>query len=65
MVEVSDQLELHPSWPDLTDRQREAVNEVWDDLVIPALAQVDVMRRERDAARIEAQDARMEARDAA
>lgn len=55
---MPEQLELHPSWPELTDRQREAVNEVWNDLVIPALGEVAVMRGERDDARIDAQDAR-------
>jgi hypothetical protein len=54
---MAEQLELHPSWPDLTDRQREAINEVWDAHVVPALEEVEVMRRELDAALIAAQDA--------
>lgn len=52
----------HAAWPLLTDDQRSAVNEVWDEMVIPALEQVDAMRAERDAALLEAQDARSEAR---
>lgn len=48
----------HVAWPRLTDDQRRGVNEVWDDTVVPALEQVDVLRRECDDARLEAQDAR-------
>jgi len=48
----------HPAWTRLTDDQRRAVNEVWDDLVVPALESVEVMRRERDDALLEAQNAR-------
>lgn len=56
------QLALHPAWPRLTDDQRQAVNEVWDDVVIPALGGAQSAVCERDRARLEAQDARAEAR---
>lgn len=56
------QMELHSSWEELTDRQRAAINEVWDEHVIPALEEVDTMRHEHDAALLEAQDARSQAR---
>jgi hypothetical protein len=56
------QLELHPSWPALTDRQREAVNEVWGDMVVPALAEVTRAEERCLRARVEAQDARWQAR---
>lgn len=56
------QLELHPSWLALTDRQRQAVNEVWDDTVVPALREVAVANRQRDMALIEAQEAAAGAR---
>lgn len=48
----------HPDWANLTVGQRKAVNRVWDDLVVPALEQVDRMREERDRALLEAQDGR-------
>jgi hypothetical protein len=53
-----EQLELHPAWPELTDRQREAINEIWDDTVVPALEKV----REAEDARIEAVIAAQDAR---
>jgi hypothetical protein len=56
------QLELHPAWPELTDRQRAAVNEVWEDTVVPALEEVAKAEERRVAAVIEAQDARWQAR---
>lgn len=55
---MAEQLELHPAWPRLTDDQRRAVNEVWDDMVVPALEEIDVMRRKVDEVRLEAQDDR-------
>lgn len=48
----------HPAWARLTADQRKAVNAVWDEMVVPALEQVDTMRCERDDALLEAQTAR-------
>jgi hypothetical protein len=28
----------HPAWPRLTDDQRKSINELWDEMVVPALA---------------------------
>jgi hypothetical protein len=55
---MSGPLSQHPAWPRLTADQRKAVNEVWNDMVVPALEEVAVARRERDEALLEAQDAR-------
>lgn len=52
------QLELHPAWLALTERQREAINEVWEDTVVPALEEVAKAEERRITAAIEAQDAR-------
>lgn len=52
----------HGAWPRLTDDQREAVNEVWDEMVVPALEEVDRANDRVIEARIEAQDARGVAR---
>jgi uncharacterized protein (DUF58 family) len=57
-----EQLELHPSWPDLTVRQREAINELWDEMCVPALEEVDQMRRRMEDMQLEVQDARSLAR---
>lgn len=54
--------ELHPAWPRLTDDQRKAVNEVWDDTVIPALEEADRMRRRMEDMQLEVQDAQALAR---
>ncbi len=56
MVEL--RLDQHDRWPRLTDDQERWLNEVWEDMVIPALEQVDTMRRERDDALLEAQTQR-------
>lgn len=51
------QMELHPSWSELTERQRECINELWNDMVIPALEQVETMRRRVEDAQLAKQDA--------
>jgi hypothetical protein len=56
--------EQHRAYPRLTADQRKAVNEWWDEIVIPALEEVEAMRNEVTAARMEAQDARWQAREA-
>ncbi len=56
MVEL--RLDQHDRWPHLTADQTRWLNEVWEDMVIPALEQVDTMRRERDDALLEAQTQR-------
>jgi len=56
MVEL--RLDQHDRWPHLTDDQTRWLNEVWEDMVIPALEQVDTMRRKLDAALLEAQTQR-------
>jgi hypothetical protein len=56
--------EQHRAYPRLTADQRRAVNEWWDEIVTPALEEIEAMRHEVTAARIEAQEARWQAREA-
>lgn len=51
----------HPAYPELTDHQREAINQVWTDVCLPALEESTALRRQLVDARIAAQDARYEA----
>jgi hypothetical protein len=51
-------LDDHPDWPRLTDAQRAAVNQVWDDTVIPALQEAEDAHRDATRRLIAAQDHR-------
>ncbi len=55
---MTEQLELHRAWPRLSDDQRVAINEVWNDLVEPALERGDAADRRMQDARLVEQDAR-------
>lgn len=51
----------HEAYPRLTDGQKKAINDVWNDVCLPALEQAIELRRDLVAAKIAAQDARFEA----
>lgn len=48
----------HPAWMRLTNDQRQAINQVWNDVVLPALEEAVLARQDRDNALLAAQDAR-------
>lgn len=60
-IDAADTPQQHPAYPRLTADQKRAINEVWDDVCVPALEEVAVMRRQVTDARIAAQDARHQA----
>lgn len=54
---MSVQLEMQQDerWQEITPQQRRSLNELWDEYVVPALEQVDDIRRDADSRIIDAQ----------